>query len=136
MSLGQGTSMPIKFDYKLLLLWHINEISKISARYFEREISGLVVDPDKEYKRSVYTLRNILKPYLDDEYYEEEEKLKANGFERMSFMDWSDLLGQLMVLLNRKQWLVNEDLSGEDDDEEMTDENEDVMEDTVSGDNA
>mgnify|MGYP007070558883 FL=1 len=106
----------VKFDYKLLLLWHINEISHISSKYFEREAGGQIVDPDKEYKRSVYTLRNILKPYLDDAYLVQERDLMKDGMERMTFKNWSDLLGELMCLLNRKQWLVNEDLSGEDDD--------------------
>lgn len=125
----QGTSFSVvKFDYKLLLLWHINEISKISSKYFERELGGQVVDPDKEYKRSVYTLRNILLPYLDTEYMAEERKLMSIGMERMGFKEWADLLGQLMCLLNRKQWLVNEDLVGEDEDDEMTEDIDEVGE--------
>jgi len=115
MNTGGGMNI-VKFDYKLMLLWHLNQISKISSRYFERQLGDVMVDPDKEYKRSVITMRSFLTPYLDNDYRQAEAPFKKKGFGNLDFVDWAELLGELMCLLERKQWLMQEDVTAEDED--------------------
>lgn len=107
----------VKFDYKLLLLWHLNQISRISTRYVEKELSGQKIDPDKEYNRGIVTLKAFLTPYLDTEFEKQEKKICEKGYKEMDYLDWSELLGALICLLDRKQWLVIEDVIAEDDED-------------------
>ena len=119
---GHNASQMAKFDFKLLLLWHLEEISKVSSKFIERTMGGTVSDPDKEYKRAVLTLEAFLEPYLDDEYKNDKKAIfgteKIEGFD---FIVWAKILGSLMKLLDRKQWLIVEDKTAEDTDEEQED---------------
>ena len=111
-----GSTQLNKFDYKMLMLWHLNEISKISATYFEREVGGRLNDPDQEYKRSIITLWAFLYPYIkNDADWKDKIKVDKAALEKMGFFDMAMFMADLLCFMKSQNWLLIDSIDVHDE---------------------
>lgn len=111
----------IEFDFKLLLLQHLNNISRLVsiAVIPKLQTSAEGLDPDyiiqtvekiitENLLLSVNMLESLLLPYRDDEFSKELDNIgRLNSNDYFKIRIWSiDKLGILMKLMDRKDLLL------------------------------
>ena len=94
-----------EIGYKTILLYHLNNISTISATF---PSTGSVDKGKYVFCKAVIVLDTLLSPYKDDAYLSKKEELDKRGEDKNDFGYGTALLEIVMNLMSRLGMLMEE----------------------------